>query len=97
MFDMFRTITDTTGTDLRFLENRNLKAKLTAETADAPVVSKVNGLLPFDFAQSFATAELLGEGVPASAVNLVGNKKDPNGPQCSHVVFRGSCRHRDQD
>jgi hypothetical protein len=65
-----------------------LKAKLAAKTADGTRGEiKVNGPLPFDFAKSFAAAVSLAEGVPASAVNVVGNRKDPTQPGALVLSF----------
>jgi len=68
-----------------------LKAKLEVNSTDSGHGEiKVNGPLPFDFSKSFAAAVSLAEGVPASSVKVVDNRKDPTQQGAIVLSFEAS-------
>jgi hypothetical protein len=76
--------------EVRALEDK-LKAKLEVNSTDSGHGEiKVNGPLPFDFSKSFAAAVSLAEGVPASSVKVVDNRKDPTQQGAIVLSFEAS-------
>jgi len=76
--------------EVRALQDK-LKAKLEVNSTDTGHGEiKVNGPLPFDFSKSFAAAVSLAEGVPASSVKVVDNRKDPTQQGAIVLSFEAS-------
>jgi len=76
--------------EVRALQDK-LKAKLEVNSTDSGHGEiKVNGPLPFDFSKSFAAAVSLAEGVPASSVKVVDNRKDPTQQGAIVLSFEAS-------
>lgn len=76
--------------EVRALQDK-LKAKLEVNSTDCGHGEiKVNGPLPFDFSKSFAAAVSLAEGVPASSVKVVDNRKDPTQQGAIVLSFEAS-------